>query len=128
MINQKEKRKEQSNNKKERIIVLREEGYSMGEISKKENLPKSLVQKILENYSKYNSVQNPKRKGRKKCTTKAQDRIIVLESKKNPHFSLSDQQQNLNEYYGINLSTETIRLRLISNGIDPVSKKKNPKR
>ena len=108
----KEIRKEHDIGSKARVLTLREEGYSYNEISNRLGLAKSMVQYILKNYKKYKSLQNPKRKGRKKTTTKSEDSLILIQAKKNKNFSLSQQQFNLDKYYNINLSTETIRLRL----------------
>ena len=72
-----------------RIITLFEEGYSQREISEKVDCPKSTVGDIIKKYKDTGSIYSKEGRGRKRKTTKREDRLIVNTAKKNRRLSAS---------------------------------------
>jgi transposase len=66
------------------VVRLFEEGYSQRTISEKTSIPRSTVQYILKNYSKYNIVMRIKGSGRKKLLDDKDKTVLSKTVQKNP--------------------------------------------
>ena len=103
---------------KKRVVLLRNEGKSLGKIAKQLLMPKSSVQKILENHLKYGTLedQRPGNCGRKRSTTVRLDNRLVIEVKKNPRVC-RNQLRKIAAKMGANICLNTISNRLREKGL-----------
>ena len=97
------------------IIVLREEGYKINEISDKMNINRKTVMKWINNYQKNNDIKRKEGSGRKKITSLKVDELIIDIIKKDNDLSVKEIKNILEEDNDIILSYSTIYRRLIDN-------------
>lgn len=118
---------------KNKLIELFNSGVKQCEISKRLNIPKGTVNKIIKKYKTTGSTVNAKQIGRsKKCTNKV-DRIIKRISQSDPRKSSREIANELRQS-NIILSARTVRRRLVHMGLfgriavkKPLISKKNRK-
>lgn len=105
------------------IIILRDENYSIRQISNRLNLPKSSVFNTIKYFNETGAFAYPKPAGRKLSTTPATDRVILLASKRDPFASSSLIKSNLPAPAP---SNRTIRRRLVKSGYKSYKPAKKP--
>ena len=104
--------------KRASIIALKEHaGLSIRQISKKMKVAKSTVGDILKRKKDTgeSSTLRQGRCGRKRKTTPRGDSVIIRESIKDPKKTSADLQRDLSTY-GVNISSSTVRRRLLEVG------------
>lgn len=96
-----------------KIVLLSEQGYSYEEIRRQigGNITKGGISKFLKKYKETQSLQNQTGKGRKRCTTASDDRIIkrlCLCDRRKSSGRMQDEMAQCN----VKLSARTVRHRL----------------
>ena len=76
-----------STEKKAKIVVLREEGYTQREISRRVEVPLATVNGILQHVKKFGVPTPNKSSGRRRITSKQTDNAIKRAAVKNPFAS-----------------------------------------
>lgn len=111
------KRKEFSIELRAKIQILSEEGYTHFEIARKLEIPKSSVTYTLARLIITGSNHTKKRTGRPKCTTKNEDKHIIVTSKRNRRLPATMITEDLNNARKIPISVDTVKRRLRSVGL-----------
>ena len=103
---------------RKRIVMLRNEGKSIGKIANQLVLPRSSVHKILDNFVKNGTLEDQRagNSGRKRSTTVRLDNRLVIEVKKNPRVC-RNQLRKIAAKMGANLCLSTITNRLKEKGL-----------
>jgi transposase len=96
-----------------RIVELHTQGKSYPSIGKTLNISKSKVQRKLQAYKATGSMTRKIGSGRPRKSSARDDRMIILKVKKNPFMTTTEIQ---NEMPHLNLSTRTIRRRIVQVG------------
>ena len=116
---------------KEKIVQLYQQKVKQRDISETLSLPRQTVNNVIKKYKGRNCVINLKRGGRKRKTTKREDKLIKRVSEKYPSMS---GRQILKELPQVNVSQRTILRRLREEGLParrpakkPLLSKKNVK-
>jgi len=110
-------RKEYSVDLRKRVIKLREDGLSMGKISETLDIPKSSIQKMISKFKKLGSEVNVPGRGRKRITTKHDDRFIKRTVKMDRRKSAVSLAYELEDVLGKIISPQTIRNRMHEDGM-----------
>ena len=110
-------RKEYSADFRKIVVKLNQDGLSMGEISRTLDIPKSSVQKIINKFQKQGILVNMTGRGRKRITTKAEDRFIRRTIKMDRRKSAVDFAFELESIMAKKMSPQTIRNRMHEVGI-----------
>ena len=105
------------------IVTLRNEGYSHAEIGRKLQISKSTV-----THTEDASGQNETKKleGRPQMTTRKEDRYIIIICKRNRRKTLSEIRAEVCQAFHKDLSTTTVKRRLINSGLNGLIAKKKP--
>ena len=109
-----------------RVVVLNEEGYSLNSIAKRLRIGRRTVQEIVKKYAETGDVQDRLGRGRKKKTSSREDRKIIQSSIKDRRKSSSEIPREMKEEIGLELSSRTIRRRLLDAGLKSCRAKKKP--
>jgi transposase len=96
-----------------RIVELYTQGKSYPSIGKTLNISKSKVQRKLQAYKATGSMTRKIGSGRPRKSSARDDRMIILKVKRNPFMTTTEIQ---NEMPHLNLSTRTIRRRIVQVG------------
>ena len=100
-----------------RVVVPNEEGYSLKSIAKRLRIGRRTVQEILKKYAETGDVQDRLGRGRKKKTSSREDRQIIQASIKDRRLSSTEIAREMKEEIGLDLSSRTIRRRLLDAGL-----------
>ena len=109
-----------------RVVVLNEEGYSMNSIAKRLKMGRRTVQEIVKKYAETGEVKDRLGRGRKKKTSTREDRKIVQACLNDRRKSAKDISKEVKEDIGLELSSRTIRRRLLDAGLKSCRAKKKP--
>ena len=109
-----------------RVVVLNEEGYSLNSIANRLRIGRRTVQEIVKKYAETGDVQDRLGRGRKKKTSSREDRKIIQASIKDRRKSSTDIAREMKEEIGLELSSRTIRRRLLDTGLKSCRAKKKP--
>jgi transposase len=112
--------------KRSRISVLIEEGYSSRQIAFREKVAHSTIIRINQKLKSTGSLQNRPKTGRPRLFTKRFERKIIRYILTNECFTAVDIQNKLKIQEKINVSVETIRRILKANGFKSKVKSKKP--
>lgn len=112
--------------KKAVAIALAKEGYSTRMIAKKICCNQSTVSRVLKLERETGDVQRRAGSGRKRVTTKCQDRYLKRMSIKNRHASAPDLKVQLENACGVSVSARTVQRRLVECGLLAYRPKKKP--
>ena len=107
------KTKEMSLQVRKLIVSECRKGLSYRTIAKKYSVSKSAVHKIYKKFLLHGIVENLRRSGRKRCTTKQDDRRIVRESRRDATIA----SRNILEMVELNVSSKTVKRRLHEVGL-----------
>lgn len=110
------KRKEHSNDLRQRVVDHIQAGDSYGETARQLKLARSTVQKIFLKYKKVHSVSNIPGRGRKRATTEREDRTILKKMKQNRRKSASSIAAEMGEEFSLKISPTLVRNRLQAAG------------
>lgn len=111
------KYKELTTEKRSAIIALRKIGYSFRLIAKETKVSKGAVQKTIERYSSTDSFKSRERCGRPKITNLAEDRNIVITSKRNRKLTAPEITAHFNTNRSTKVSVDTVKRRLRNAGL-----------
>ena len=100
-----------------KIVVLREEGYSLAEIASRIKTSRSCVSKTLSRLRETGSVDDRRRSGRPKISSQIQDRALVRISLHNRKLTSAQLKREWQDTSGIDCSSRTIRRRLDNAGL-----------
>ena len=112
------KRKELNIETRSAIVTLRKEGHTIREIAKKVKIPQSTVGYTLKRFDQTGGNSSRKRRGRPKVTTRAEDKYIVLVSKRDRFKTAPQIQAEVNRNRMNPISYETVRRRLCNAGLN----------
>jgi transposase len=104
--------KDFSDETRQTILVLRNEGYSMREIAKKLKILYNAVYYPLHRTAQTVSNQNRKRSGRPQYTTEQKDKYIRVSSLRNRRLRSPQLAASLNSIHKTPVSTSTVKRRL----------------
>jgi transposase len=104
--------KDLSSETRQSSLVLRNEGYSTGEIAKKLKISYNTVYYSLHRTEQTGSKQNRKRSGRPQCTTEQEDKYIRVSSLRNRRLTSPQLAASLNSIRKTPVSTSTVKRRL----------------
>ena len=99
------------------ILVLRNECYSMWEITKKRKISYNAVYYSLHRKVQTVSNQNRKRSGRPRCTTEQEDKYIRVSSLRSRHLTSPQLAASLNITRKTSISMSTVKWRLRDGGL-----------
>lgn len=121
--------------KRVKITVLHEEGYSLRKICERTGVSYGGVHAIVSKYKTTGLIKNIQRPGRPKITTAAEDRKIIITSKRNRFKTAPIIAAEMNKHRERKLSTTTVKRRLIAIGLNgrvaakkPLLRPKNSKK
>lgn len=120
------KRSEISLENRIKIKLLHENGKSQKEIAKLVECSRCAVQSAIKRFAQTGSHSNKPRTGRKRITTKREDRKLVRESIKNRKKTSSELAAALSEEAGKPISARTARRRLGEAGLKGCKARKKP--
>lgn len=102
---------------KELIIKFHKSGEKQCDISKRLSVHKSIVSRVLKNFKVRGNVLSKKKTGRPKKTSIHIDKQILRISKNNPFMSSRNIKNIIQEDYAVNVTSRTIRNRLIEGNL-----------
>lgn len=120
------KKGELSIEKRVRIQILHEQGKSQVEISKLVKCSRCAVQSAIKRFTETGSHVNRTKTGRKRATTRRQDRKLVRESLRNRKKTSSELAAALSEEVRQPISARTARRRLAEAGLKGCKARKKP--
>lgn len=94
------------------INTLREEKYTIREIARRLNIPPSTVSDTILRKDQTGSNRDRSRSGRPRVTSKAEDKYIVVVSKRNRRITAPEIQGQFNAHHGNKISLTTVKRRL----------------
>ncbi|XP_042861277.1 uncharacterized protein LOC122246649 [Penaeus japonicus] len=109
-----------------RVVVLHEEGYSCNKIAQKLNIARSTAQQIVKKHQETGTVKDREGRGRKKITTKREERVIIKEALRDRRKTSKSLANELRDNFNINVSDRTVRRRLLQSGLKYCRAKKKP--
>ena len=109
-----------------KIVVLREEGYSLAEIAARVRCSKSGVSKTLSRVRVTGSVNDRKRSGRPRITSPRDDRALVKMSLQNRRLTSTELKRKLKDSLEVECSSRTVRRRLDNAGLHGRVARKKP--
>ena len=109
-----------------RVVVRNEEGYSLKSIAKRLRIGRRTVQEIVKKYAETGDVQDRLGRGIKKKTSSREDRKIIQASIKDRRKSSTDIAREMKEEIRLELSSRTIRRRLLDARLKSCRAKKKP--
>lgn len=120
------KNRELNIEKRIKIQTLYEEGKTQVEIAKLVKCSRCAVQYAIKRYAETGSHANKTRTGRKRVTTKRQDRKLIRDSLKDRKKTSSQLAAALSDEIGRPISSRTARRRLIEAGLKGCKARKKP--
>jgi len=124
--NRPEKYKKPSDINKAKVIAYWEDGKSYRKISEILTIPTSTIQGVIDVYQNTGNVTRRVGSGRKRKTTKREDKLIVNISKKDPFLPATTISENVANDYAIDVSHDTVNRRLKEVGLDAHPARKKP--
>lgn len=112
--------------KRAQIIALVKQGISQVHIAKKMECSRHGVQTTIKRYCENNSLKNRDGQGRKRCTTQREDRLLKRTSLLNRRKPSSDVAAEFREATAKEISTRTVRRRLLQAGLKGCKARKKP--
>lgn len=109
-----------------KIITLKEEGYSIRQISKKLKLSVSGVVKIVHRYRDTGSYNDRPRSGAPRKTSKREDKFLTVTSKRDRFKTVRDLTAELNTSRETSVSESTVRRRLAAKNLKGYIAAKKP--
>ena len=109
-----------------KVVALSEEGYSKREIADRFGCSQRSFRDILKKQRLTESVKDLKIPGRKRKTTKREDRIIVRKSKSNRYKTAPEIKADMQIEHGVSISTSTTQRRLREAGLNGRKPRKKP--
>jgi len=100
-----------------KVIILKEEGYSVEAIAKRVKCSHSAVSKTVKRHKETGSVDDRPRSGRPRLSTLRDDRELLRISLRNRMFTSTQLKREWNETSLISCSARTVRRRLDENGL-----------
>ena len=106
-------------NREKRAVILayHKDGLSIRKISDKLKIPKSTVHDAVERYNRTGSNADQPRSGRPRVTSNAEDKSLVLMSKRDRRRTAPELSADFNRAHGTNISDSTVKRRLRSAGL-----------
>ena len=102
---------------KQKIVDLFKMGKKKSVIAKSLNITKSAVTKIIQKYDSRGDVRNAPKSGRPRKTTPRIDKTILRLSKLDPRKSSGQIKNEISKQFGIEVTSRTVRNRLIQGGL-----------
>lgn len=99
------------------ILNMKEDGKTITVISKELRCSRKMIYNALKHMEEYESYNNKIRKERPRKTTAREDREIIKMSKNNPFFNSNDIRKKMREDLNVEISSSSIRRRLIQNNL-----------
>ncbi|KAI4455463.1 transposable element-related [Holotrichia oblita] len=96
-----------------KVVLLYSQGQSQSKIAKTIKRSRYAIQMAIKRFQETGSYENRKKSGRKRKTTRRDDRFLTRLSLKNRMKSSKDLAAELNEQQGISISARTVRRRLV---------------
>jgi transposase len=115
--NRPNKYKKPSNLTKGKIVAFFEDGKSQRQIAEIVKVPRETVRDIIKLYKETKDIKRRVGSGRKRKTTKREDRTIVQMSRTNPFMSAQEISDNVKIDYNIDVSHDTVDRRLNEAGL-----------
>lgn len=109
-----------------KIQILYEQGKSQNEIAKLVKCSRCAVQSAIKRFSQTGSHDNKPRTGRKRATSKREDRKLIRGSIKDRMKTSSELAAALSEEAGKPISARTVRRRLVEAGLKGCKARKKP--
>lgn len=109
-----------------KIQILHEQGKSQKEIAKLVKCSRCAVQSAIKRFAQTGTHANKQRTGRKRVTTKREDRKLIRESMKDRKKTSSELAAALSEETGKAISARTARRRLGEAGLKGCKARKKP--
>ena len=100
-----------------RALAWMQEGIGVREIGRRLGVVHSVIQRLRDRYKTTGSVQEPRRPGRTRSTTRQQDRFVVLSSLRDRTAPARALQNELLNATNVSVSDQTIRNRLHEAGL-----------
>ncbi|XP_043474489.1 uncharacterized protein LOC122506406 [Leptopilina heterotoma] len=101
-----------------KICALRDEGFPFSAIANKFNISKNGVKYTIDRFNESGEYVNRIGRGRKRCTSDADDKNIILMSKRNRKMTAPDIREAFNSSHsGSPVSVTTIKDRLNNYGL-----------
>lgn len=101
----------------DQIIRWIQEGLSQREVSRRLNVSQSVVSRAWNRFIQNDSVAYVHGGGRQRSTTAAQDRLLILNARRNPTYPASRLNRSLRVATGVLISNQTVRRRLHVRGL-----------
>lgn len=109
-----------------KVKILLEEGYNKSEIAAKCKVSRKFVYNVQNKVQKNLPIANLAGQGRRRCTTTAQDRLLVRKAKANRTASSRELAIEMIPITGKPISARTVRRRMLENGLKSYTQKKRP--
>lgn len=110
------------------VKLLLKMGRNHSKIARECGTSRCFVQNTAKKLKQGESLGNRPGQGRKRSTTKAQDKFIVNLAKRNRTMSSREIASEVNKSWSTNLTSRTIRGRLLENGLKSYTQKRRPYR
>ena len=94
------------------VVTLSNEGYLQKDIARRLQITQSAVSKILKRYRETGNYRRRPGQGRKRCTSAADDRFLVLQSLRNRSLTSTYLRNELLNVRQVNVSSKTVKRRL----------------
>jgi len=121
-----QKKRELSEHQRKLIIFLKKQGKNQKEIAKTVKCSRCAVQTAIKRFEETGLHLNKKRLGRKRLTTKREDRKLIRESLKNRKKTSSELAAAFAEETGRSISARTARRRHVEGGLKGCKARKKP--
>jgi len=108
------------------IVALSKEGLSSRAIFGRVGYNQSTIARLLQKFRRTGHLKRVKGRGRKKASTAADDRFLVRLSLKNRRASSSDLKREWQDSSGVNVTSRTVRNRLLTAGLAARRPRKKP--
>ena len=120
------KSKELDEGKKASILVLLKEGFTEREVATKLSVSKTAVHYTKQKHKRFGTTKLQPGRGRKRLSSKRDDRSLIRSCLQNRRFTSSDLQKDWESTSNLVCSSRTIRNRLREAGIKSYRAKKKP--
>ena len=98
-------------------VVRKEKDETFGEIARRLGISKRNVTYIIKKHKEIKTVEDRPRSGRKRMTTKRQDRHLIRTSLLNRQLTSADLRNSLQDQSGVKVTSRTVRRRLREAGL-----------
>lgn len=108
------------------IVALSEEGISKAELARRFNVSWTAISKLLAKYNTHGTVERRPGSARPRSTSARQDRHLCRMSLRNPTSVSRRLTQEFNQQMQLNISSRTVRRRLVESGLKTKIAKRKP--